>query len=1102
MCYKLTIKILSILLIVLGGFLSVANAAPGDLDTTFSFDGIVREPISKNGNDEIKAIAIQPDGKIVAVGIANYGVSTSCVIARYNSDGSFDSSFDGDGKTFDAIQCFAVAVQADGKIVVAGNFVRNLNADFALVRYNADGSLDTSFDGDGKVTTAVLIGNDYAYNVTVQADGKIVAIGFSYNGVNEDFAAVRYNSNGSLDTSFDGDGKVTTDFLGTTDQARAVAIQTDGKILVGGNAANGTFNNIAIVRYNTDGSLDTAFDSDGKVLTDILIGHDNANSLAVQTDGKIVAAGQSSVGVGWQIGLVRYNPNGSLDTSFDGDGKLTTVVLGNMDLANSVAIQTDGKIVVGGYSGGFVNGFFISAFAVVRYNPNGSLDTSFDGDGKATTVVLSGANVANALAIQTDGKIVAAGYSDNNVSFEKFFSVVRYNPNGSLDTSFDNDGKATNSVGSRVSSAKAVAIQADGKIVVAGNAYFQRNDIDFAVARYNTDGSLDTSFGIGGKVITAPGAADIYDVAHAVAIRSDGKIVVVGESGGATAIVVYNTNGSLDTSFDGDGKLTTNVVVYPQGLAIQANDKIIIGGSGSNGSNVYDIALARFNTDGSFDASFDGDGIVLTDFGDRSDGAFAVKIQTDGKIIAAGFAGNNTEVDFALARYNPDGSLDPSFDGDGKVKTDLLGTTNYIRAVAIQTDGKIVGVGGSFNDSDYGYAIVRYNSNGLLDTSFDDDGKILNSGLNTYEFTAAVGIQADGKIVAAGGIGSNAAANFGLVRYNSNGSLDGSYGTAGKAIFDIYGSDFISGMILDSTGRAVVSGETGGMFTVARVLGGSVTPTANSPYDFDGDGKTDIAIYRPNAGQWWINNSSTGVTSSAQFGNSTDKIVPGDFSGDGKADIAVWRGSTGEWFILRSEDNSFYSVPFGASGDLPVPADFDGDDKADVAVYRRSNFTWYVAKSSGGTQIISFGTTGDVPVVGDYDGDDKADIAIYRPSAGEWWINRSSTSSTSVLQFGNSTDIPVQGDYTGDGRADIAVWRPSTGSWFILRSEDNSFYEVPFGVGGDIPVPGDYDGDGKFDTAVFRPSASNWYINRSTSGILITTFGITGDKPVPSAFLP
>jgi putative transposon-encoded protein len=271
--------------------------------------------------------------------------------------------------------------------------------------------------------------------------------------------------------------------------------------------------------------------------------------------------------------------------------------------------------------------------------------------------------------------------------------------------------------------------------------------------------------------------------------------------------------------------------------------------------------------------------------------------------------------------------------------------------------------------------------------------------------------------------------------------------------------------------------------------------------DFDGDGKTDIGVYRPLNGEWWLNRSSTNQTVAAQFGLSTDKIASGDYTGDGKSDVAFWRPSTGEWFILRSEDSSFFSFPFGASGDVPVPADFDGDGKTDAAVFRPSSGTWFVRQSGGGTAIGQFGQTGDVPVTADYDGDNKSDIAIYRPSVGEWWIQKSS-GGTLAFQFGNSTDKPVPGDFTGDGKADAAVFRSSTGFWFILRSEDSSFYSVPFGTSGDVPVPGDYDGDGKFDTAVFRPSVNTWYINRTTAGTAIVGFGAAGDQPVPSAFLP
>jgi cytochrome c peroxidase len=293
-------------------------------------------------------------------------------------------------------------------------------------------------------------------------------------------------------------------------------------------------------------------------------------------------------------------------------------------------------------------------------------------------------------------------------------------------------------------------------------------------------------------------------------------------------------------------------------------------------------------------------------------------------------------------------------------------------------------------------------------------------------------------------------------------------------------------------------------FSVSRLfqftIFGDAVLSNEAPFDFDGDGKTDIGIFRPAVGEWWINRSSTGSTVAAQFGASTDTIVPADYSGDGKTDIAFFRPSTGEWYVLRSEDSSFYSVPFGTNGDIPAPADYDADGKADTAVFRPSTGVWYVSRSAGGTTILQFGLNGDVPVAADYDGDGKADLAIYRPSLGQWWLNRS-TAGILALAFGNSSDRAVQGDYTGDGKADVAFWRPSTGEWYILRSEDMSYYSAPFGTATDIPAPGDYDGDGKFDITVFRPSAATWYSQRSTAGILIQQFGANGDQPVANAFV-
>jgi hypothetical protein len=272
--------------------------------------------------------------------------------------------------------------------------------------------------------------------------------------------------------------------------------------------------------------------------------------------------------------------------------------------------------------------------------------------------------------------------------------------------------------------------------------------------------------------------------------------------------------------------------------------------------------------------------------------------------------------------------------------------------------------------------------------------------------------------------------------------------------------------------------------------------------DFDGDGRTDVSIFRPANSQWWYQRSSDNAVAAAQFGSSGDKLAAADFTGDGKTDIAIFRPSSGQWFILRSEDSAFYAFPFGQNGDIPVPADYDADGKADAAVFRPSAGVWYIQRSGdGGTTIVSFGTNGDQPVVADYDGDGKADIGIFRPSTGTWWIQRS-TAGMFVASFGNATDKPVPGDYTGDGKADVAIWRPSNGSWYILRSEDSAYYAFPFGTSGDIPAPGDYDGDGKFDAAVFRPSQGAWFVSGSFSGLMVSQFGTAGDIPVPGEFVP
>jgi uncharacterized delta-60 repeat protein len=419
-----------LLLVCLLGVLLVpaAAAAPGTLDPSFGTGGLVTTAISANpaSDDYANTLARQPDGKLVVAGNA-YSNATGydVALARYNADGSLDASFNGTGKVTTAIgsgfsvdAAEDVALQPDGKIVAAGYSHNGFNYDFALVRYNPDGSLDTSFNGTGKVTTPFAAYDDLAYAVAIQPDGKIVAAGSSYNGSDDDFALARYNPDGSLDTSFNGTGKVTT-AIGTKDEVYALALQPDGKLVAAGGSYNPGQSEFALARYNADGSLDSSFDLDGKVTTAIG-GYSSANSLALQPDGKLVAAGVGDNGSQFAFALARYNANGSLDTNFNGSGKVTTAIGSVQDGAAALARQPDGKLVAAGLS---YNGS-TDDFALARYNPDGSLDPAFGSGGKLTTAIGSGKDEAYGLALQPDGKLVAAGSSYNGS--KNVFALVRY----------------------------------------------------------------------------------------------------------------------------------------------------------------------------------------------------------------------------------------------------------------------------------------------------------------------------------------------------------------------------------------------------------------------------------------------------------------------------------------------------------------------------------------------------------------------------------------------------------------------------------------------------------------------------------------------------
>jgi uncharacterized delta-60 repeat protein len=707
----------------------------------------------------------------------------------------------------------------------------------------------------------------------------------------------------------------------------------------------------------------------------------------------------------------------------------------------------------------------------------GDLDPSFGAGGKVTTTEFrpdpAASSSAAAMAIQPDGKIVVTGTTSElaGTFFRTYIILARYNPNGSLDNTFGTGGKVVSDIAGTQVEISALALQADGKILVGGATFIGAagsNGYNFGIVRFNADGSVDTSFGMSG-IATADysGGTTNDEKIHALAVQPDGKIVAAGYARIGSpvdfAVVRFNADGMLDSTFGAGGKVSTALsgsTDVIRALQLQSDGKIIAAGYAVTASG-FDFALARYNSNGTLDGNFGVNGLVFTDFGSGGeDSAYAAVLQPDGKIVAGGSGRmpGGASSDFALARYNPDGSLDSNFGAGGKATVDFFGLADRIHALVLQTNGKIAAAGYalvSASGSSYGdFALARFNPNGAIDSGFGTGGKTTTSFSNSVVEDRAFGLalQADGKLVAAG---------FGAIQSNTSSRL-----------------------------------------ALARYLGDAPVAPSGKLFDYDGDGKADLSVFRPSAGSWFISHSSNNAFIATQFGAAGDLIAPADFDGDRKTDISVFRPSDGGWYRLNSSNNTFSAFQFGAAGDLPVPADFDGDGKADLTVYRPSAGSWYRINSSNNQFIAAqFGIAEDKPLVGDFDGDGKSDLTVYRPSNGTWYRINSGNDTFSPNQFGATGDLPVAADYDGDGKTDLAVYRPSVGDWYIINSSNSAFTATHFGVTEDKPAPADFDGDGKADLAVFRPSTGTWYLLRTTAGFTGFQFGANGDIPTPNAFV-
>jgi uncharacterized delta-60 repeat protein len=851
-----------------------ALAAAGDLDTSFNFNGI---KTTASGDARDTAIAVLPSffsGDFIVVGnsSAEYSLGdNNIVLVKYQNNGSLDTTFGVGGKvktTFGRFCIATAAVQTSTKIIVVGYTAFDNIYSAAIIQYNLDGSLDTSFDGDGVVLLDPISGSS-AKSIAIQEDGKLVVAGDRFFAFS-DFWVARLNVDGSLDSSFNNSGIFTLSIgsQNVEDKTQSLLIQNDGKLVVSGSSGVA----YAVFRLNTNGILDQTFDNDGITTTAFAGGNffEHPSATYQSADGKIVLCGYSTLNNVSDITFVRYNANGSLDQTFDGDGIVKVSIPSKS--SRGLSVTNDGTNI---YASGFSytsNTNYTENSIIVKLNLNGTLNTTFGSNGIVSLPSNSLPNITQAIAVQPaifGGKIYAVGNIRKTNLFENYesndFLVYRLNPNGTFDSTL-NGGSIFNTSGivktgelSSNAIGKDVAIQSDGKIVVVGTV---RNlstvESDVVVARYNPDGSPDTSFGIFGTgVVTinfdipAQTYTPVSSSAQSVIIQPDGRILVVAKvpkpdntngftpylSGRGFALARLNQNGFPDLSFGGTGRVITSIRFssLASDASLRSDGKIVVVGVSNDFFNPdldpkFRNTVARYNTNGTLDSAFGVGGIVTTQNSSFIQAqATTVAIQPDNKMIVGGFIGPviaSSRV--SLVRYNENGSLDTTFAGDGTIELGEVIDSNQINSIALQTDGKVITCGRETLNSIF---IKRITVSGDVDSTFQANYPFTNfSNCNT------LAIQSDGKVVAGSRVYSSSgeSSNFGIVRFNTDGSLDNSafaqtapnlFGNGGIVTTSVIPQRYNSpeSIIIQPDGKIVVAGTANANLAVVRYLGLSAT---------------------------------------------------------------------------------------------------------------------------------------------------------------------------------------------------------------------------------------------------------------------------------------
>ena len=773
----------------------------GDLDTSFGTNGIVKTNLW-NAAFNVKSHVVLPDGKTIVVGEINNDVNPRGFILRLLTNGELDVTFGTDGKSVHPFLTGfnVVKLQADGKLVVGSSY----NFDFAVARYLANGSLDTGFAFDGTYYNTNPDENPFiahpVIDLEIQADNKIVGLTTTNDSGDGFYRLFRLNANGILDNTL-----TTIDSFSTNDLPVALSVQSDGKLVITGYYyANGTGNPIIfIARYNANGTLDNTFNSTGK--RSFTITNSTAirvTDLQLQSDGKLLIGGKYFLN-GSSLFMIRFNTNGTFDTSFSGDGFQTASVSVNLNRPGKIALQSDGKII---QMDTFVNTTTNNEdMLFVRYLANGEQDTTFNGTSWGVALPFNSLNDVAACVSVVGDKLIITGNAeasviDNNMAFAKF----NLNPL-SFDTTFGTTGREQLAVPfPTYEEVKKSVVQSDNKVVVLTKMFV--NNLYFSgIQRFNADGSPDASFGSNGKV----GLGFYFTDFDALAVDNANNIIVSGYTALSSGVILRITPaGALDPTFGDQGitYLEESLDFIPRinSIKIQSNNKIVLAG-GNNVNNIVDYLLIRLNANGTLDNTFGNNGISMVGLDDVSEMITAIEVLNDGKIVGVGFTEENFGNDFqaVILKFNSVGLLDPTFNGNGKFLTNT-GVDFYLNGdVKVQNDGKILSTFETLSDN---FILYRLNSNGTIDTGFGSGGAV-STYINGFDKSAQIHYNSTNqKITVIGTTLLDDIGQFALVRYTPTGEVDSSFGDNGFVITNTgYSSQVISASPTND-GKLVVSG--------------------------------------------------------------------------------------------------------------------------------------------------------------------------------------------------------------------------------------------------------------------------------------------------------